>query len=115
MIHLLENVEWQLQAAKHGRGRHIGTMLKIGVGDGTAALPVAFPKSALAPVAAYIVFAWKIVPRDEIGAKQETVGVLADQIANLVPVFRDLAHLPFRRARVEKEMRVFLQQMFQVV
>jgi len=87
----------------------------IGVGDGTRPLPVALPEGALAPVAADVVLAHQEMPRHQVGAEEKALGVAADQAAHRRRVPRRLAHHPLGGAGVEVEVRVLLQERFEVI
>ena len=81
----------------------------------TATLPTALPERALAPIAAYVMSPGEPVARHQVGAEEKAARMAANQGPDRRAVRRDLAHLPFGRARVEGKLRITLQQRFQMI
>ncbi len=55
------------------------------------------------------------VPSHQVGAEQEALRAPADQSANFIAASRDFAHLPFRGAGIEQQVRVAFQQRFEMI
>lgn len=115
MVHGVEHGVRQIQAEQRRRRRPAGFGRVIGIGDGTAALPGAFPKGAVRPVAAGVVVARQAVVRHQVGAEQEAIRPAQQQPAHRLAVGRNLAHLPLCRAGVEIKGSIALQQLFEVI
>src|SRR5262249_30636079 len=115
VVHQAQDLQRQLEA---GQRRPTGPP-RLGnvvwVGDRALAAPAALPERALAPVPADVMLRDEVVPGHQGGAEEGGGGEAKDERGGGAGAGGDRGDLPLRRAGVQYEVRVILEQLLEVV